>query len=48
MGWANPLEETLAALDDLVRWGKVRHTGYSNFAAWQMTKSLWVAGREVT
>jgi aryl-alcohol dehydrogenase-like predicted oxidoreductase len=41
-----PLEETLAALDDLVRWGKVRYIGCSNFAAWQMMKSLWVADRK--
>jgi aryl-alcohol dehydrogenase-like predicted oxidoreductase len=41
-----PLEETLAALDDLVRWGKIRYIGCSNFAAWQMMKSLWVADRK--
>jgi aryl-alcohol dehydrogenase-like predicted oxidoreductase len=41
-----PLEETLAALDDLVRWGKVRYIGCSNFAAWHMMKSLWVADRK--
>src|SRR4051812_39980219 len=40
-----PLEETLAAMDDLVRWGKVRYIGVSNFAAWQMMKSLWTADR---
>ena len=35
-----PLEETLRALDDLVRWGKVRYIGVSNFAAWQVMKAL--------
>ena len=32
-----PIEETLRALDDLVRQGKVRHIGGSNFAGWQVT-----------
>src|SRR6478609_1250423 len=40
-----PLEETLAALDDLVRWGKVRYIGCSNYAAWQLMKALWTADR---
>ncbi|MEO6001119.1 MAG: aldo/keto reductase [Chitinophagaceae bacterium] len=35
-----PLEETLQALDDLVRSGKVRYIGASNLAAWQLMKSL--------
>jgi len=34
-----PLEETLRALDDLVRQGKVRYIGASNFAAWQLAKA---------
>ncbi len=38
-----PLEETLTALDDLVRSGKVRYVGCSNYAAWQMMKALGVA-----
>ncbi len=38
-----PLEETLRALDDLVRRGKVRYIGCSNFAGWQLTKSLWIS-----
>ena len=38
-----PLEETLRALDDLVRLGKVRYIGCSNFAGWQLTKSLWIS-----
>jgi aryl-alcohol dehydrogenase-like predicted oxidoreductase len=40
-----PLEETLSALDDLVRWGKVRYIGVSNFAAWQLTKALWISDK---
>ena len=35
-----PLEVTLRALDDLVRQGKVRYIGCSNFAGWQLMKSL--------
>lgn len=38
-----PIEETLAALDHLVTSGKVRYVGTSNFAGWQMTKSLYTA-----
>lgn len=38
-----PLEETLRALDDLVRWGKVRYIGCCNFAAWQLMKSLAIS-----
>jgi aryl-alcohol dehydrogenase-like predicted oxidoreductase len=38
-----PLEETLSTLDDLVREGKVRYVGASNFAAWQLAKSIGVA-----
>jgi aryl-alcohol dehydrogenase-like predicted oxidoreductase len=38
-----PLEETLRALDDLVRQGKVRYIGCSNFAAWQLMKALAVS-----
>ena len=40
-----PLEETIRALDDLVRQGKVRYVGCSNFTAWQACKGLWVADR---
>src|SRR5437588_1295457 len=35
-----PLEETLAALDQLVQTGKVRYVGCSNFAGWQVMKAL--------
>ncbi|MDO8213141.1 aldo/keto reductase [Conexibacter sp. CPCC 206217] len=38
-----PLEETLGALDDLVRSGKVRYVGCSNFAGWQIMKALGIA-----
>jgi len=41
-----PLEETLGALDDLVRAGKVRYIGCSNYDAWQMVQSLWISDRE--
>jgi aryl-alcohol dehydrogenase-like predicted oxidoreductase len=40
-----PLEETLTALDDLVRSGKVRYVGVSNYAAWQLMKALGIAER---
>lgn len=40
-----PLDETLRALEDLVRSGKVRYVGASNYAAWQTTKALWIADR---
>jgi aryl-alcohol dehydrogenase-like predicted oxidoreductase len=38
-----PLDETLGAIDDLVRSGKVRYVGLSNHAAWQTTQALWLA-----
>jgi aryl-alcohol dehydrogenase-like predicted oxidoreductase len=38
-----PLEETLRALDDLISQGKIRYTGVSNFAAWQIVKALCVS-----
>lgn len=38
-----PLEETLRALDDLVRGGYVRYIGCSNFAAWQIVEAQWIA-----
>ncbi|HEU5439388.1 MAG TPA: aldo/keto reductase [Ktedonobacterales bacterium] len=40
-----PLEETLGALDDLVRSGAVRYVGCSNYDAWQMTRALWISDR---
>ncbi|MHB8574524.1 MAG: aldo/keto reductase [Dehalococcoidia bacterium] len=38
-----PIDETLRALDDLVRSGKVRYLGTSTFAAWQIVESLWAS-----
>ncbi|MEU5565642.1 aldo/keto reductase [Micromonospora musae] len=38
-----PIDETLAALDDLVRAGKVRYLGNSNFTGWQIADADWVA-----
>jgi 1-deoxyxylulose-5-phosphate synthase len=38
-----PLDETLRALDDFVKSGKVRYIGASNYAAWYLTKALWVS-----
>jgi aryl-alcohol dehydrogenase-like predicted oxidoreductase len=40
---ATPMEETLSALDDLVREGKVRYLGHSNFTGWQATDAEWTA-----
>lgn len=40
---STPLEETLRTLDDLVRWGKVRYIGCSNYAAWQIVKALSIS-----
>ncbi len=40
---ATPIEETLRALDDLIRQGKVRYVGCSNFAAWQVVEATWTA-----
>jgi aryl-alcohol dehydrogenase-like predicted oxidoreductase len=40
-----PLDETLAALDQLVRSGKVRYVGVSNFSGWHLVKTLWHAER---
>ena len=43
---STPIEETLSALDDLVRAGKVRYIGCSNFTGWQIEKSVRVSERE--
>jgi aryl-alcohol dehydrogenase-like predicted oxidoreductase len=40
---AVPIDETLRALDDLVRQGKVRYVGCSNYAAWQIADAAWTA-----
>jgi aryl-alcohol dehydrogenase-like predicted oxidoreductase len=46
-GWdgSTPLEETLTALDDLVRSGKVRYIGASNFSGWHLMKALWASDK---
>jgi aryl-alcohol dehydrogenase-like predicted oxidoreductase len=41
-----PLEETLDALDDCVRAGKVRYIGLCNLSAWEVTKSLWISDKK--
>jgi aryl-alcohol dehydrogenase-like predicted oxidoreductase len=38
-----PIDETLRAMDDLIRSGKVRYIGTSTYAAWQLVESLWIA-----
>ena len=38
-----PIDETLAALDDLERQGKVRYIGCSNYPAWRLTEALWAS-----
>lgn len=43
---STPMEETLRALDDLVRQGKVRYIGNSNFAGWQVAEGHYIAERE--
>ena len=42
---ATPIEETVRALDHLVRQGDVRYVGVSNWAAWQVVKALGIAER---
>ncbi len=41
-----PLDETLRAMDDLVRQGKVRYLGCSNFRAYQLCKALWISDKQ--
>lgn len=40
-----PLDEMLRALDDIVRQGKVRYVGCSNYEAWRLMESLWISER---
>jgi len=42
---ATPIEETLRAFDDLVKQGKVRYIGASNYAAWELMQALWTSDR---
>ncbi len=43
-----PIEETLGAMNDLVRSGKVRYVGASNYPAWRLMESLWSADKNNT
>ncbi len=40
-----PVEETLRAFDELVRQGKVRYVGASNYSAWELMQALWDSDR---
>ncbi len=40
-----PIEETLEAMDALVKQGKVRYPAISNYAAWQLCRARWLAGQ---
>jgi aryl-alcohol dehydrogenase-like predicted oxidoreductase len=40
-----PIEESLQAFDDLIRQGKVRHIGASNYLAWELMQALWTSDR---
>lgn len=42
---ATPLDETLRAFDDLLRQGKVRYIGASNYSAWRLVQALWTSDR---
>jgi 1-deoxyxylulose-5-phosphate synthase len=44
--YATPLEETLEAMDEVVRSGKARHLGISNYAAWQVERVLWISEKK--
>lgn len=41
--YETPIEESLAAMDELVKEGKIRHVAQSNYAAWQVTEMQWLA-----
>jgi aryl-alcohol dehydrogenase-like predicted oxidoreductase len=42
---STPIDETLSALDDLVRLGLIRYIGCSNFSAWRLVEALWSSER---
>ncbi|MCF3648767.1 aldo/keto reductase [Synoicihabitans lomoniglobus] len=42
---STPIEETLAAMGELVKAGKVRHVGASNYPAWRLAEALWQADK---
>jgi aryl-alcohol dehydrogenase-like predicted oxidoreductase len=44
--WQTPVEESLAAMDRLVRDGKVRYVGSSNYPSWQICRMLCVAEKQ--
>jgi len=41
--WNTPIQESLAAMDELVREGKVRYPAASNYSAWQICQMLWLS-----
>jgi aryl-alcohol dehydrogenase-like predicted oxidoreductase len=43
--YSTPIEETLRALDDMVRSGKVQYIGCSNFRTWRLMEALWTSDR---
>ncbi len=43
-----PIEETLRAFDDLIKQGKVRYIGASNYSAWELMQSLWASDKHNT
>lgn len=43
---STPIEETLSALTDLVRQGKVRYIGCSNYPAWRLTEAVWISQQQ--
>jgi aryl-alcohol dehydrogenase-like predicted oxidoreductase len=43
--YTTPIEETLRALDDMIRSGKVRYIGCSNFRTWRLMEALWTSDR---
>ncbi|MEW6406195.1 MAG: aldo/keto reductase [Chloroflexota bacterium] len=42
---STPIEETMRAFDDLVRQGKVRYVGASNYKAWELMQALWTSDK---
>jgi aryl-alcohol dehydrogenase-like predicted oxidoreductase len=42
---STPIDETMRAFDDLVRQGKVRHIGASNYVAWELMQALWASDK---
>jgi aryl-alcohol dehydrogenase-like predicted oxidoreductase len=44
--YAVPIEESLDAMNELVKQGKVRYTATSNYSAWQIVEMLWIAQRK--